>query len=98
RKQASLLRNGRKLTQFDMNGQVIAHYYSIKSAAVAAGVSSSSIYQALLGRYKSTKGYYWKDGHILQNIDLSRHLWGKVSMAKMQSKLVRQLTPDGQLV
>lgn len=98
RREEYLKKYGQKVTQFDLNGKMLAHYPSILSASQATGVQNSAIYQVLLGKYKSTRGFFWKKGYIHHDIDLSDYVWGRASMAITQQKAVRQLTLDGKMI
>lgn len=89
---------GIKVTQYDMNGNRIAMYPSIKDAAEQTGIRGPLIGSAVRGVYKSAKGFYWKKGYGKEKIDLSDYAWGRGSMAITQSKKVIQYTLDGNYV
>lgn len=52
--------NSEKIEQYDLNGQFIKVFDSVKDASIAMKTSSSNIYAVLTGRRKSTCGYFWK--------------------------------------
>lgn len=50
----------REVLQLDENGNILARFSSVSSAAKAVNVTGSAISQACNGRTKRCKGYYWK--------------------------------------
>ncbi|MFT3822364.1 MAG: NUMOD1 domain-containing DNA-binding protein [Chitinophagaceae bacterium] len=89
---------GLRVTQYDLQGNRIAQFPSIKDAAESTGVSGSAIGAVVKNKYKSAGGFFWKKGHGKIMIDLSAHLTGRASMAVTQSKSVKQYTLDGKYI
>jgi hypothetical protein len=89
---------GQKVTQYNFNGQRIATFPSIQDAESATGVNENAIRLVLKGVYKSGKGFYFKKGYGPAQIDLSKHKFGKASMAATQSKKVKQFSLKGKLI
>lgn len=89
---------GQKVTQYDLEGNRIACYLSLQDAEAASGANINAIRLVLKGVYKSSKGFFWKRGYGKEKINLSRHLWGKQSMAIVRSKKVKQLSLSGELI
>lgn len=58
------------VTQYDLSGKKIDHYPSVKAAAEAVGVHVTGINMVLRGKWKSSKGYYWKKGYGDDFIDI----------------------------
>ncbi len=90
--------NGKKVTQYDLKGNVIARFNSLQDAQNVSGANGNAIRLVLKGEYKSAKGFLWVDGHGNDIIDLSKHKWGKQSMAETQSKKIKQRSLEGTLV
>jgi hypothetical protein len=89
---------GQKVTQYDFDGNKIARFASLQDAQAASGAHVNAIGLVLKGVYKSAKGFFWKSGYGKDKIDLSNYKWGRQSMAITQSKKVKQLTSDGNLI
>ncbi len=98
RKTKHRLRYGQKVTQYDLQGNRIAHFPSLQDANAATGAHETAIRMVIKGVYKSAKGYYWNAGHGKEKIDMSGYKWGKQSMAAAQSKKIKQFTLDGKLL
>ena len=56
----SLMKNNRKVAQYDINGNYIKTYNSTNEASKETNISQSSISMCALGKYKQTKGYIFK--------------------------------------
>jgi hypothetical protein len=52
----------KKVTQYNLKGEVIATYNSITDASKAASTTISLISRCMNGRLYSTKGFIWKPG------------------------------------
>jgi hypothetical protein len=89
---------GTKVTQFDLNGKMLAQFPSIRDAAQATGTDESSIGHLLKGKNKIANGFYWKKGYINNDIDLSGYLYGRAAVAAANHKVVQQFTLDGVFV
>lgn len=92
---AYIKKYGQRLTQYDLSGKRIAHYPSVKDAAEASGTHATAIYNVLNGKYKSANRFFWTKGYGKKSIDLSKHKWGRESMAITQSKPVKKYSRDG---
>ena len=51
--------NGTPIVQTDLSGNIISEYVSIQQAARQTGFLSENIYRAVVGKFKSYKGYKW---------------------------------------
>jgi hypothetical protein len=51
----------KKIAQYNLNGEFIAEYPSITVAARAIGTHSASIYRAVIGELRQTKGFIFKE-------------------------------------
>lgn len=61
--------NGRKITQFDLNGIPVNFYDSIEEAELVTGISGKEIIEHL-SRHSLHAGYYiWRDGHCFSKIE-----------------------------
>ena len=92
------IKYGQKVTQYDFTGNKIAQFPSIRDAEVATGADYSAIRRVLTGEFKSAKGYFWKKGYGMDNIDLSNYKWGKESMAASLSRKVNKLSLTGKII
>jgi NUMOD4 motif/NUMOD1 domain len=90
--------HGQKVTQYSLQGKLLAHYACVKDAAAASGVHVNAINKILKGEYKSTKGFFWKKGYGKGDIDLSHHVWGRESTSLTQSKPVKQYDANGKYI
>lgn len=52
----------RILSQFDLSGNFLAVYSCLKEASQKTGISSSSLFTALISKSKYTGGFLWKEG------------------------------------
>lgn len=51
----------RKVQQFNMHGNFIAEFISIRQASIATGIDNASIYRTIIGEYKQYKGFIFKE-------------------------------------
>ena len=72
--------------QYDLQGNFIKRYESIKEAAKAMGCTSSPIYQVCVGRKKTVKGYTWKYENKVHNKRQPRYR--KVSQYSLEKILL----------
>lgn len=56
-------KRGQKVTQYDLSGKKIYQYQSVQAAAEATGADVTNINMVLRGKYKSSKGFFWKKGY-----------------------------------
>jgi hypothetical protein len=91
-------KHGQKVTQYDLAGNIIAHYPSLLDAEAATGAGESAIRFVLKGEYKSAKGFFWKKGYGRTVLDLSSHLSGNAAKARSHQKKVKQYTLEGRYV
>jgi hypothetical protein len=85
RKTSSKNFDGKKLSQYNMQGNRIAVYRSIMEAERETGIGSTTIGRVMLEKAKSAGGFYWKKGIGKKKIDLSGYSYGMGSGIK-QSK------------
>lgn len=57
-------RNSQPIHQFDLGGNYIKTYSSIKEASLSTGVSSGHISSALSGKERQASGFQWKVGDL----------------------------------
>ncbi|MBN9385146.1 MAG: hypothetical protein J0H74_30600 [Chitinophagaceae bacterium] len=88
-------KHGQKVTQFDLAGNIIAHYPSLRHAVAATGANEHAIRMVLKGVYRSAKGFFWKKGYSRTTLDLSGHHTGRAAQAKARQKKIKQYTPEG---
>lgn len=53
-------RDVKEIRQFDLNGNLVATYESVKRAAVTVGLTMSSIRNIIYGFSKTSAGYHWE--------------------------------------
>jgi len=91
---------GKKITQYDMEGNRIAQYPTITDAEKITGVATSGIHLILRGIRKSAGGFVWKTGYGKSKIDLSNYIagkqwrtmrrWKKVIQQSLKNKYLRK--------
>ncbi len=87
----------RKVTQYDMQGRVIAHFESITAASQATGDQISAISKCLSGELHSSKGFVWKSGTRHRSIN-PEHLMSRDKFFAMLQKKVAQYTLDDKYI
>jgi NUMOD4 motif/NUMOD1 domain len=98
RKAGHRVKNGQKVTQYDLKGNKIAQYPSISDAEAASGANGGTIRDVLRGKFKSTKGFFWKKGYGKDKIDLSNYKWGHYAISGSLSIKVNQLSLTGKFI
>jgi hypothetical protein len=92
------LRKGLQVTQYTLTGKRIAQFPSLGDAVEETGASARAIRQVIAGKFKSAKGYFWKEGHGPQEIDLTGYKWGGSSTAEKLNKRVAQYSLSGEYI
>lgn len=64
------------MTQYDMDGNRIAVYRSINEAARIVGLPATQIGKVMLGKVRSAGGFFWKQGHGTEKMDLTGYHYG----------------------
>jgi hypothetical protein len=98
RRKEKRLRKGFKVTQYTLTGKRIAQFLSLGDAVEATGASGHAIRQVITGKFKSAKGYLWKEGHGPEEIDLTGYKWGGSSAAEKLNKRVAQYNLSGEYI
>lgn len=72
--------NGNKkiVTKYDMNGNKIGIYSSLKDAAHATGADVSQIIRSTKFEHLSAKGFFWRVGEGIKKIDVSFY-WNRIN-------------------
>lgn len=78
------------ITQYDLKGNRIRIYPSIKEAAIKVNIKASVISYAVAGKYMTAKGFIWKAGKGEKKIDTSWYWKRKDDFSKIFSKKVIQ--------
>jgi hypothetical protein len=89
---------GRKVTQYDLKGKMVASYVNIKDASKQTMVNTSDIHAVLNGKQRSAGGYIWRGGSGKNKIDTRGFLTGEAWRAFRRQKKVKQFNSKGKII
>lgn len=89
---------GRKVTQYDLDGNKIASYFAIEEAAKKNKVNASDIHAVLKGSQRSAGGFIWREGVGKKNINVDGLLTGEAWRAFRRQKTVSQYDKEGKFI
>lgn len=95
RKQRNKEHFGKKVTQFNMNGERIAIYPAILDAERLTGISGATISAVINGKMQSAGGFYWQKGSGPLKIDLKGYEYGQILRAKKKQRKIMQYSING---
>jgi NUMOD1 domain len=90
-------RYGLRLSQYDLQGNRLAQYFSVQEAAQATGISVNSIREVVKKKahFLTAGGFYWQKGFGKVKIDLSNYKWGNQSAGEKSRRPIIQLSLEG---
>jgi len=88
--------SARMVTQYNMEGEKINVYPSMREASKATG--ASAIYAVVSGKLKSTGGYIWQYGDGPKRIDIKSHFASTLEYRATISKAVAKYSIEGELL
>jgi len=95
RKQRNKEHFGKKVTQFNMNGERVAIYPAILDAERLTGISGATISAVINGKMQSAGEFYWQKGSGPLKIDLKGYEYGQILRAKKKQRKIMQYLING---
>ena len=89
---------GKSVSQYDLQGNLISTFITIKEAGIKSGVNPADIHAVFKGERPPAGGYIWKRGIGKKKIDTKGFLTGEAWRAFRRQKKVNQLNSKGKFI
>jgi hypothetical protein len=89
---------GKKVTQYNMNGERVAIFPTLNDAAKSTGIRGNEISKVIENKRASAGGFFWKKDYGEPFIDLSAHVHGEILRAKRRQRPIIQYSQNGNVM